>query len=102
MCFIYLISVSITMIIFLCLDLPKLQTIAFHNTDGLRGSCNDDRKVMINGRCSYDNTLIMKSRLVETNIILYIDLPSLTSIQCEENCRSIHSNMGYVILESTE
>ena len=49
---------------FLILDLPKLHTISF-NGDwygcALAGDNRDDRKTMINGHASYDNTLIMKS-----------------------------------------
>ena len=54
---------------FLILDLPKLHTISF-NGDGFRpvfpygvlaGDYRDNRKTMINGYSSYDNTLIMKS-----------------------------------------
>ena len=49
---------------FLILDLPKLHTISF---DGywfaLAGDGRDNRKTMINGHESYDNTLIMKSKL---------------------------------------
>ena len=45
---------------FLILDLPKLHTISF---DGyaLEGDDRDNRKTIINGHESYDNTLIMKS-----------------------------------------
>ena len=45
---------------FLILDLPKLHTLSF---DGwaLQGDDRDNRKTMINGHESYDNTLIMKS-----------------------------------------
>ena len=49
---------------FLILDLPKLHTISF-NGDwygcALEGVNRDNRKTMINGHESYDNTLIMKS-----------------------------------------
>ena len=49
---------------FLILDLPKLHTISFNDwySDGaLAGDDRDNRKTMINGHESYDNTLIMKS-----------------------------------------
>ena len=46
---------------FLILDLPKLHTISFNGGSALYGDCRDNRKTMINGHESYDNTLIMKS-----------------------------------------
>ena len=46
---------------FLILDLPKLHTISFNDILALRGDNRDNRKTMINGHESYDNTLIMKS-----------------------------------------
>ena len=46
---------------FLILDLPKLHTISFNGDAALKGDCRDNRKTMINGHESYDNTLIMKS-----------------------------------------
>ena len=46
---------------FLILDLPKLHTISFNDNYALEGDCRDNRKTMINGHESYDNTLIMKS-----------------------------------------
>ena len=48
---------------FLILDLPKLHTISFDGWYGytLAGDDRDNRKTMINGHESYDNTLIMKS-----------------------------------------
>ena len=46
---------------FLILDLPKLHTISFNDGYALQGDYN--RKTMINGHESYDNTLIMKSKL---------------------------------------
>ena len=49
---------------FLILDLPKLHTISFNGWYGaLRGDWRNNRKTMINGHESYDNTLIMKSKL---------------------------------------
>ena len=48
---------------FLILDLPKLHTISFNDGFALRGDCRDNRKTTINGHESYDNTLIMKSKL---------------------------------------
>ena len=50
------------LISFLILDLPKLHTISF-NFGALRGDIGDNRKTIINGHRSYDNTLIMKSKL---------------------------------------
>ena len=46
---------------FLILDLPKLHTISF-NGSALEGDSRDNRKTIINGHESYDNTLIMKSK----------------------------------------
>ena len=46
---------------FLILDLPKLHTISFNGKWTLQGDKRDNRKIMINGHESYDNTLIMKS-----------------------------------------
>ena len=46
---------------FLILDLPKLHTISFNGEDALKGDGGYNRKTMINGHESYDNTLIMKS-----------------------------------------
>ena len=46
---------------FLILDLPKLHTISFDGNEVLAGYSRDNRKTMINGHKSYDNTLIMKS-----------------------------------------
>ena len=48
---------------FLILDLPKLHTISFDGVYVLQGDNRDNRKTMINGHESYDNTLIMKSKL---------------------------------------
>ena len=47
---------------FLILDLPKLHTIAFNGWWALQGDNRDNRKTMINGHLSFDNTLIMKSK----------------------------------------
>ena len=47
---------------FLILDLPKLHTISFNDYGALAGDSGDDRKTIINGHESYDNTLIMKSK----------------------------------------
>ena len=47
---------------FLILDLPKLHTISF-NGFALGGDDRDNRETMINGHESFDNTLIMKSKL---------------------------------------
>ena len=46
---------------FLILDLPKLHTISFNGEFALQGDGGYNRKTMINGHESYDNTLIMKS-----------------------------------------
>ena len=46
---------------FLILDLPKLHTISFDGNNALQGDARDNRKTMINGHLSSDNTLIMKS-----------------------------------------
>ena len=46
---------------FLILDLPKLHTISFNGSWALKGDDGDNRKAMINGNESYNNTLIMKS-----------------------------------------
>ena len=48
---------------FLILDLPKLHTISFNGDYALAGDWGENRKTMINGHESYDNTLIMKSKL---------------------------------------
>ena len=48
---------------FLILDLPKLQIISFNGIYALAGDGRDNRKTMINGHESFDNTLIMKSTL---------------------------------------
>ena len=48
---------------FLILDLPKLHTISFNGYFALKGDNGDDRETMINGHESYDNTLIMKSKM---------------------------------------
>ena len=48
---------------FLILDLPKLYTILFNSQYALAGDMRNDRKTIINGHESYDNTLIMKSKL---------------------------------------
>ena len=44
------------------LDLPKLHTISFNDDGILGGDGGDNRKAIINGHESYDNTLIMKSK----------------------------------------
>ena len=46
---------------FFILDLPKLHTISFDDDSALAGDNRANRKTMINGHESYDNTLIMKS-----------------------------------------
>ena len=47
---------------FLILDLPKLHTISFDGSNVLAGDDRDNRKTIINGNESYNNTLIMKSK----------------------------------------
>ena len=47
----------------LILDLPKLHTISFDGDDVLQGDDRDNRETIINSHESYDNTLIMKSKL---------------------------------------
>ena len=44
------------------LDLPKLHSISFDDHCALTGDNGTNRKTMINGHESYDNTLIMKSK----------------------------------------
>ena len=63
--------------------------------------------MIINGHESYNNMLIMKSmlklKLIWIVVVDYddcLDLPSLTTIQCQGYCWSIHENIGRVILES--
>ena len=48
---------------FFILDLPKLHTISFNDDYALAGDNRANRETMINGHESYDNTLIMKSKL---------------------------------------
>ena len=91
---------------FLILDLPKLHTISFDGNWALAGDGRDDRKTMINGHESYDNTLIMKSKMKWNEMKCELccdddclDLPSLTEIQ-GYGCLDIHRRMGHVILES--
>ena len=48
---------------FLILDLPKLHTISFDGNCILNGVGRYNRITMINGHESFDNTLIMKSKL---------------------------------------
>ena len=48
---------------FLILDLPKLHTISFDDDGALEGDGGGNRKTIINGHESYDNKLIMKSKL---------------------------------------
>ena len=51
---------------FFILDLPKLHTISFNYGEfALAGDGRDNRKTIINGHNSYDNTLIMKSMQIE-------------------------------------
>ena len=48
---------------FLILDLPKLYTISFNGDNILMGDFGHNRETIINGHESYNNTLIMKSKL---------------------------------------
>ena len=48
-----------------CLDLPSLTQIQGNGDGALQGGNRDNRKTMINGHKSYDNTLIMKSMYIE-------------------------------------
>ena len=49
---------------FFILDLPKLHTISFNGDNALAGGdWRNNRKTIINGHESYDNTLMMKSKL---------------------------------------
>ena len=49
------------------IDLPKLHTISFNGCFAFQGDGGDNRKTIINGHDSYDNTLIMKSMSIEMN-----------------------------------
>ena len=64
---------SIWWLFILILDLPKLHTISFNDSCNLQGDPQDNRKTIINGHESYDNTLIMKSKLKwnEMRIVLW-------------------------------
>ena len=46
------------------LDLPKLNTISFSGRGAVVGDIEDNRKTIINGYESFDNTLIMKGMLM--------------------------------------
>ena len=95
------------------LDLPKLYAILFISNESdvvypLAGDYRDYHKTIINGHESYDNTLIMKSKLKWNEMKCELccdghclDLPSLTQIQCLVKCCFLHYCMGHVILEST-
>ena len=48
---------------FLILDLPKLHTISFNGEYALEGDNRDNRRITINSHDSFNNTLIMKSKL---------------------------------------
>ena len=48
---------------FLILDLPELHTISFDGDFALQGDSEDNLKTIIDGYESFDNTLIMKSKL---------------------------------------
>ena len=90
---------------FLILDLPKLQIISFNGSYAIVGDGGDNRKTIINGHESFDNTLIMKSMWIEIKCELccyynFLDLPSLTSITTSGRCWYISKHMGHVTLES--
>ena len=59
----YVMIVHFHFISFLILDLPKLHTISFNSNSVLAGDDGDNRRTIINGHKSYDNTLIMKSKI---------------------------------------
>ena len=92
-------------------DLPNLQTISFKRGPlqrlALQGDNRDNRKTIIKGHDSYDNTLIIKSNL-KSNEMKYeiccndecLDLPSLTEIQSDELSLGCFLFIGHVILES--
>ena len=85
-------------------DLPKLNTIHYIDSYNycfiMAGKDDDYYRKKINGNKSYNNKLVMRSMLPEFFMAKNLDLPKLTSIQCKGKCRSIHCNMGYVVLES--
>ena len=86
----------------ICLDLPELYTILFTSgNSALRGDCRENCKTIINGRESYSNTLIMKSKVMrKEDYDDLLDLPSLTDIHCDGKCWNVHSHIGYIVLES--
>ena len=49
------------MLFVMLVDLPKLHSISFNGNCALEGDWEENRKTMINGHESYNNTLIMKS-----------------------------------------
>ena len=48
---------------FITLDLPKLHTLSFDGMFVLSGNYQSKYESLINGYKSYDNTLIMRSKL---------------------------------------
>ena len=74
----------------------------YNGSNSIHGDCQQNRKVRINGHETYDNKLVMRSKLryslVSDNDL---DLPSLKQIKCLTGCEGIHQNIGYVIFEST-
>ena len=55
----------------LILDLPKLHTISFSGKFGgctFIGDGGNNRKRMINDHSSYDNTLIMRSKIIDWSV----------------------------------
>ena len=88
---------------YLLLDLPKLHTISYvceDNELSLLLSGNINQSVTINGRQSYNNTYIMRSMEYLNITNDWLDLPSLTCINCQGNCKGLHLLIGRVIIES--
>ena len=95
--------------VLIILDLPNLTTMTFNGKRALGGNGEEECRVKINGKDSFTNTLIMRSKLIVDgiwwflsphSIQLNVDLPSLTSINCSRKCELVHNNIGKVILES--
>ena len=57
---------------FITLDLPKLHTLSFDGMCVLSGNYQSKYESLINGYKSYDNTLIMRSKL-NWNELKWID-----------------------------
>ena len=80
------------------IDLPNLNAIFFNGEYALAAIANEEHKMKIRDRSSYDNTLLMRSKDYRQSLILIIDLPSLVSIQ--GGGKNVARNFGYVHLES--